>query len=439
MKNTFGRTDVTIIGGGLAGMAAAIHLAKAGLRVLCIESDPEEKVVIGESLDWSAPELLRGLGLPMEALVAKGIATYKRHVVAILSDGCAQQYVPSEWLGNPPWNIELRTLHVDRAQLKVALREILLSHGVTFIADRVSGVESDKKRITALTTEGGKRIDSPWFIDASGYAASLLPRTFHLPAYAQGPVKIAIWSYFAVPDSTEGTTLYLDRNEPAYTEWVWEIPIQSDKISVGYVSPAHEIKMKRQQGKTIEEIYREKLSLVPRLQRLLQADHGSTPFVTSFRCRAHRGIAGPNWLIIGEAASMIDPMTANGVTAALRHAAEASSLITKYFQRGRLPLLARVAYSRRVQAMTKFFNSGIEKIIYDWPIRNTIGLLRAGHVYTVPAWTINVIYSRLQPSGIVGTELFSLFLATFRGGACFWNWLCSLFAKPSTPLARSAV
>jgi phytoene dehydrogenase-like protein len=30
--------DATVIGGGrLAGMAASIHLSKAGLRVLCIE------------------------------------------------------------------------------------------------------------------------------------------------------------------------------------------------------------------------------------------------------------------------------------------------------------------------------------------------------------------------------------------------------------------
>jgi len=31
--------DVTVIGGGLAGMAASIHLSKAGMRVLCIEPD----------------------------------------------------------------------------------------------------------------------------------------------------------------------------------------------------------------------------------------------------------------------------------------------------------------------------------------------------------------------------------------------------------------
>ena len=46
--------------------------------------------------------------------------------------------------------------------------------------------------------------------------------------------------------------------------------------------------------------------------------------MTSFRSRAYAGVAGTNWLIAGEAASMVDPITANGVTAALRHAAEAS-------------------------------------------------------------------------------------------------------------------
>jgi succinate dehydrogenase/fumarate reductase flavoprotein subunit len=30
------KTDVTVIGGGLAGMAASIHLAKAGFKVVCV-------------------------------------------------------------------------------------------------------------------------------------------------------------------------------------------------------------------------------------------------------------------------------------------------------------------------------------------------------------------------------------------------------------------
>ena len=92
--------------------------------------------------------------------------------------------------------------------------------------------------------------------------------------------------------------------------------------------------------------------------------------MTSFRCRVHMGVAGSNWLIAGEAASMVDPITSNGVTAALRQAAEASSLILKFRTRGRLPWAARVSYSSRVLQLAKFFNSGIEKIVYEPWVRN---------------------------------------------------------------------
>ena len=51
--------DVTVIGGGLAGMAASIHLVRAGLGVLCIEAAATGTDAVGESLDWSSPALLR--------------------------------------------------------------------------------------------------------------------------------------------------------------------------------------------------------------------------------------------------------------------------------------------------------------------------------------------------------------------------------------------
>ena len=55
--------DVTVIGGGLAGKAASLHLARAGLKVVCIEPQQAVRPPVGESLDWSAPDLLNGLGL----------------------------------------------------------------------------------------------------------------------------------------------------------------------------------------------------------------------------------------------------------------------------------------------------------------------------------------------------------------------------------------
>jgi menaquinone-9 beta-reductase len=424
--------DVTVIGGGLAGSAAAIHLSKAGFRVLCIEPDLADTDSVGESLDWSAPGLLDVLGLTMEQLIAEKIATYKRHVTLKLGDGCDRSYVPGEWLGRPPFNIELRTLHVDRSQLNRLLREIVVSRGVTFLSDRVLSVETDGRRVAAVSTQHGKRICSPWFIDASGSAASLFARAFRLPAYESGPRKVAIWGYFPITTPSEGTTLYADGVKPPYMEWVWEIPINPKTISVGYVATGETIKVQRQAGRTVEEIFREKLGRFPRFASLLTEVPAISPSVTSFICRMHGGVAGPNWLIAGEAAVMVDPMTANGVTAALRHASEASRLIIESRHRRQIPYLAAAMYSRRTLGLAKFFNRGIERVIYEAPVRNQIGVLQAGDVYTVPAWSLNSIYSRFRPHGTFKTLLFGCLLDLFRAG----EYLLYRFCKWLQPSSR---
>ena len=130
-SNPVNAIEVTVIGGGLAGMAASIHLSRAGLRVLCIEPDLEDSSPVGEPLDWSAPALLNVLGLTMNQLIAEKIATYKRHVTLKLGDGIDRSHIPGEWLGRSPFNVELRTLHVDRRQLNQLLRKIVVSQGVT--------------------------------------------------------------------------------------------------------------------------------------------------------------------------------------------------------------------------------------------------------------------------------------------------------------------
>jgi len=438
MQDDLIRTDVTVIGGGLAGMASSIHLARAGLRVACIEPAIEDNNIVGESLDWSAPELLRGLGLPMDRLLADEIATWKRHVVLRLHDGTTYHYVPGPWLARSPWKVELRTLHVDRIRLRDALQQIFFDTDAALVNDRVSDVERTGHRVTALTTQSGKRIASRWFIDASGSGASLFPRFFKLPAFTFGPRKVALWSYFDVPDSVEGTTLHTEGSQPPYMDWTWEIPIHPRRISVGYVAPADSIRELRQQGMTVEQIYQECVSRIPRFKALFDSGIPASVHVTSFQCRAHRGVAGPNWLVVGEAAAMIDPMTSNGVTAALRTAEEASRLIIRSRTRPRLPRLASALYSRRAFEMARFFNSGIEAVVYERPVRNTIGVAKAGRVYTVPAWLMNLLYTRLRPRGPVSTLSFCLVLSSLRTAAGLFHWLCRRFQTPSPRPARLA-
>ena len=285
--------DVIVIGGGLAGKAASIHLAKAGLSVTCVEPAETSRPAVGESLDWSAPELLKALGLPMEQLVSGRIATWKRHVTLRLRDGCSERYVPSEWLAGAPFCVELRTLHVDRARLDEELTSLAAALGVKVVREKVVSVEREGDKILSVKTTGGSTFTAQWFIDSSGFAAPVLAREFRLPAIEFGPPKVAMWTYFTASETVEGTTLHMDPRPSEYLDWVWEIPISPETLSVGYVTTGGAIKAKREQGLSVEEIFQEQLKKYPHFEPMMAAGATGPLNVTSFRCRAYRGVAGP--------------------------------------------------------------------------------------------------------------------------------------------------
>jgi flavin-dependent dehydrogenase len=421
--------DVTVIGGGLAGMSASLHLAKAGFRVVCIEPETGDRQPVGESLDWASPALLRNLDLTTQDLIHSGIATYKQGVTLQLREGAGLQLRPAPWLAKAPFHVELQTIHVDRVRLDREIQDLMIGAGVTLVRGKALTVEQTGKRITAVQTASGERFLSPWYLDASGSFSSLLAREFHLPAVAHGPRKVCLWAYFTAPQAHQGTTIYMAGAKARYQDWIWEIPIGPNTLSVGYVTTGEAVKEWRSQGLRVEDIFRRALENFPRLASLLQNAGGMVPRVTSFSCRTYRGVAGPNWLIAGEAASLVDPITSNGVTSALRHAQEAAALIAASRGKREFPASARGAYSARVLQMGRFFNGGIESLVYDWPVRNRLGVKRAAKIYTVAAWSMNGLYSRLRPRGVVSTNAFGALLNILRARAWIYYRLCRLLSR----------
>ena len=368
-------------------------------------------------MDWATPDLLGGLGFSRDYLLKSKISTYKRHVSLKMSDGRSVQYAVSPWLAEAPYNVEVNTLHADRLTLDRELRERVTGLGVSVVQDRAVSVEREGRRVTAVRSASGNRYVSRWYVDASGAAASLFAREFRLPFYQYGPRKVAIWSYFPVSTPSEGTTIYSDATPEQYLEWIWEIPISANTVSVGYIAPGESVKRQRAEGLTVDQILRRQLAQFPRFEPLLAETPGQA-HVTSFQCRTYKGVAGPNWIIAGEAASIVDPVTSNGVSAALRHAEDASALIVKARKRTSLSRWGRGLYSLRVRQMGRFFNSGIEKLVYDWPVRDHLGLARAADIYTAAAWSVNTLYSRYRPRKTAGTLTLTSLLSVLR--MCAW-------------------
>ena len=425
------QADAVVIGGGLAGQAAAIDLARGGMRVICLEPRESFTQIVGESLDWSAPQLFAELGLTMQDLVESGAATFKRHITVTARDGSREEFLPGAWLAERPWNVEVRTLHIDRLQAHNQLQQSARSHGIVTLHERAVGFETSDGRIVAVETSEGRRIRTSWIIDASGAAASVLGREFSLRSVAYGPRKAALWAHFRTEDWVEGTTLYMLSPPGEYMEWIWEIPIRPGVSSIGYVAPGSKVKSQRAHGLTNADLLSEQMRKFARLNSLVNDGPPERIFVTSYLCRTYKRVCGPNWIIVGEAASQSDPITGNGVTAALRHAAEASALACRYQRRESIPSLARFSYNLRVLGVGRFFNSLIEKMFYESPLRARLGLFGIARAYTVPAWLANLMYSRVRPKRLLGTVLFCSALMAVRAAVWIAFRLSRVFASRS--------
>jgi flavin-dependent dehydrogenase len=430
------QADVVVIGGGLSGLAAAIHLTRAGLKVICLEPRENFTRIIGESLDWSAPLLFAQLGLPMEELVRTGAATFKRHITVTAVDGTQEEFLPGAWLAERPWNVETRTLHLDRLQIHALLQAEVRAQGTVTLHERAIGFEVRDGRILSVQTSGERSIRPRWVVDASGAAASLLGREFNLPSVSYGPRKIALWAHFPTDEWVEGTTLYTLSSGDQYMEWIWEIPVSPGVSSIGYVAPGSKAKQQRSAGLSNAEILSKQMRRFPRLSEIVEQSPVEQVAATSFLCRTYSGVSGPNWIIIGEAASQSDPITGNGVTAALRHAEEGSALIVRYQHRDKIPALARFVYDMRVSGMGRYFNSLIEKLYYESPVRSFLGIFLTARVYTVPAWLTNLVYSRTRPRKLMGTVVLCSAMITLRAVAWGLFRVSSLLRRHSPKAIR---
>jgi flavin-dependent dehydrogenase len=410
-------SDAVVMGAGPGGLAAAIHLRRGGLRVLCIEPDKFPHDRVGESLDWSGPGMLAELGIAKEALIADQVATYKKHIEIVSPDRPTYQAQPELWFRHSPLKFEVVTLQVNRLALDQRLFEAVCKSGAEFLWDRVAEIESDGDRVTAVRTSGGQRIEARWFIDASGVGARRLARKFKIPKRDYGKKKVCLWCHFETPIRTEGTTFYANIVEDEYLSWIWEIPISPSVTSVGCVMSAEFAKQQRHQGKETRQILWDALAAYMRFGRLLNEQRDVAVHSVSYQSYVYTNVCGPNWLIVGEAASLPDPLTANGITAAFRHASDGAKFVLESQQRASLSSRQRRVYNANVQRMGHAFNHSIETSIYESSIRWGLGVMPAQKIYTAFSYVVNALYSKYRPQGWMSMLCFGLIMK------CVWAWM----------------
>jgi menaquinone-9 beta-reductase len=411
-------TDVAIVGAGIAGLSAAVLLRRAGLTVVCIDTVRPLQRRVGESLDWSGPVLLGRMGVTVDSLIAGDVATFKKHIVVCERGRPQWLAAPPPIIRRKPLRFETVTLHVDRAGLDRRLFEEAQALGTSFLWERVADVAMSGNRILGCTTASGQAITARWFLDASG-TARVLSRRLDIPVTVYGRRKVCLWTYFKTPPLREATSFFVD-NSDDYLSWVWDIPISGSETSVGYVLPADIMAARRRAGESLEAILHAELARHERFRPLLEHQVVADVESTSFQPYVTATVCGPNWLMIGEAAAMPDPLTGNGVTSGIRHARHAADAILAS-PGGAISPSAQRRYSQHVFRLGHSFNAHIERALYRHELRQGLGLKTATYVYTLFAFFMNALHARFDPRGTAGMATFRLLFAAARMWIGAWT------------------
>jgi flavin-dependent dehydrogenase len=318
--------DVAIAGGGPAGAAAAIALARQGYRVLLADAADGRWPKIGEGLPPSTRALLRELDV-LDRVLADG---HRRSPGTIAFWGADTAHVEDTLFG-----LHGDGLQLDRTRFDAGLRATARAAGAELregahlrLLERgdANAAHALELRICA---EPPQRLQARWLIDAGGRAATL--------SRALGARRIVHDRMLAFHQRLVGGAAQ-DRDGRTWVEavadgWWYSVLLPSDERLIVFLGdfsgddgPAERRALLDGDG-----LWR-KLRAAPRLQALC-GDHGWRPHGTVSGADAGSAeldrAGGERWLAVGDAALAFDPLSSKGIANALYTGLHAAGTILR--------------------------------------------------------------------------------------------------------------
>jgi flavin-dependent dehydrogenase len=343
--------DFAVAGGGPAGCAAAITLARRGHSVVLFERETFPRFHIGESLLATANDHFAALGVA-EKIAAAGFPE-KWGARLLTHDGQSGRGV------NFAEVREVRrpqTYQVPRAEFDRILMDRAREVGVDVREGiRVTGCEFAPDAATldyANGTAGRVRVHA--MVDATG-RNGLLARKFNLRTDEPLLANIAIYSHYRnvprIPDGCPNDIRIVARNDSG---WFWLIPISAELMSVGVVLP-RTLFLQMPEGSPEERLERA-LADTPVVAELMRDAKREWPVRVekdfSYSASAY---AGDRWILAGDAGSFLDPVFSTGVSIAMESGIEAATELDRARKRNDLSARSFAAFSRRQRKRFRIF------------------------------------------------------------------------------------
>jgi geranylgeranyl reductase family protein len=291
MERQPAKYDVVVVGAGPAGSWTARSLAAGGARVALLDgSHPREKPC-GGGITRRAFELI---GSAIDA-TSLGLVPVKTATFAA-GGRSAEVALPEPVQSHAALGI------VARREFDAALLDAARDAGAQFFPHRVTALDRTSRgwRIAA----GGTQLDASWVVGADG-ANSFVRRRVSTPFPR---TELSIATGFYVRDATSAEVAIDFEDTP--TGYVWSFP-RPDHLAVGACGQADSTTAPSLLARSGHWIARHVAS-----SRSL--DRYSWPIPSlGVRAVAQEQPAGERWMLVGDAAGLVDPITREGIYFAL--------------------------------------------------------------------------------------------------------------------------
>ncbi|MFA5108670.1 MAG: NAD(P)/FAD-dependent oxidoreductase [Candidatus Micrarchaeia archaeon] len=350
--------DVIVVGAGPGGSTAATYLGKMGKKVLLIDKAkfPRDKTC-GDALSGKSMRVIREFGLTQEIeklphAAIRGV-TFSSPSGAVVSIPFAKKD-PNR---NDGTGYCMRRIHTDnmffgaaRREKNVVIKEKFQVNEVMFEGGYACGVKgidlasNNREEIifNAKVIVGADGVNSNVAKAVLGKKAELNPK------HSCDALRVY---YDGVRDLTQNIEIhFLSSCQPGYF-WIFPLENGTANVGLGLVSADLQKKMKTK-NKTLISMLDDAIANEPLIRQRFVGAKRIGP-VTGWRLPfgSHkRQLAGDGWVLVGDAASLVDPFSGEGVGNATASARMAASVISNAIDKNDVGKVALCAYEKEARA-----------------------------------------------------------------------------------------
>jgi flavin-dependent dehydrogenase len=316
------RVEVAIIGGGPAGCATAIALARAGRTVVVLERSDYGTERVGETLPPRARLLLGELGV-WERFQADDHAPSP----GIISVWGSREPYENDFIVNPyghGWHIDRRRFDqmLGRAAEEAGARVCRSARVTTCLPGSCGGWQ-----VNAVAAGRGIRFQAEFLVEATGRSAPpVLRATGTRNVYDR---LVGVVTFLEMNGSATGR----DRRtlvEASENGWWYSALLPQDRLVAAYMTDADQFERRQ-----LPEVWQQCLHQAPHTKARIQSCVGRSRLrIVSANSYYRNSIAGRDRLAVGDTAAAYDPLSAQGLYKALESGLTAARAILEC-RRGR--------------------------------------------------------------------------------------------------------